>query len=158
MQGFASEVALWRQLSHPNVLPFFGVYHWHGLLCLVSPWMKAGNVNEFLEQFPRANRLNLVRIARQFIYVEISKNSQVLDIARGLEYLHQMDPNVVHGDLKGVRIFNPATLAYLTVSRARKTYSLHLLTAHVLLISVSRHCQHHWSLDLCYLPTQARAL
>ena len=46
------EVMTWRQLSHPNVLPFYGIYFLEDTLetrfCLVSPWMEHGNVVEFL--------------------------------------------------------------------------------------------------------------
>ncbi|KAF9442869.1 kinase-like protein [Macrolepiota fuliginosa MF-IS2] len=50
-------------------------------LCLVSPWMKSGNLGEYLEQHPDAPRFLLVQ-----------------DIIDGLLYLHQM--SVAHGDLK----------------------------------------------------------
>jgi Protein tyrosine and serine/threonine kinase len=46
------EFMTWRQLSHPNVLPFYGIYFLEDILetrfCLVSPWMEHGNVVEFL--------------------------------------------------------------------------------------------------------------
>ena len=32
-------------------------------------------------------------------------NSQLLDIALGLEYLHTFDPPIIHGDLNGVSVF-----------------------------------------------------
>ena len=50
--SFLSELVLWRRLSHPNVLPFYGVHSLDTTLetrvCLVCPWMENGNVVEFL--------------------------------------------------------------------------------------------------------------
>lgn len=63
LQGFTREAVIWRQLRHPNILPFFGVYHL-GItdphMCLVSPWMKNGNVTSFLQRNPTVDRLSLV--------------------------------------------------------------------------------------------------
>ncbi|KAF8187284.1 kinase-like domain-containing protein [Mycena galopus ATCC 62051] len=85
----AREVLIWKELSHPNVLPLLGI----NLIvrspscCLVSPWMKNGNVMTFLQMYPDFNKSCLVR-----------------NIASGLEYLHDLDPPVVHGDIKGANI------------------------------------------------------
>ena len=53
LQEFSSEAVLWRQLSHPNILPFYGIHHLEEVtprLCLTSPWMPNGNAVEFLKQ------------------------------------------------------------------------------------------------------------
>jgi len=63
LQGFSTEVVTWRQLSHPNVLPFYGVFHLNNnrsRVCLISPWMENGNIVQFLSKFPDANRIKLV--------------------------------------------------------------------------------------------------
>ncbi|KAJ7819527.1 kinase-like domain-containing protein, partial [Mycena leptocephala] len=86
LKAFGREALIWRQLSHPNLLPFLGIYHVEGRPCLVSPWMENGNVMQFL------------KIYRNFS--EQQRLSFILDVALGLKYLHQN--NVVHGDLKGV--------------------------------------------------------
>lgn len=79
----AQESILWGQLSHPNVLPFYGICPFSGnQIAFVSPWMKNGHVNMYLEQHPAANRLSLI-----------------LDIAHGLRCLHEN--RIIHGDLKG---------------------------------------------------------
>ncbi|KAJ7866492.1 kinase-like domain-containing protein, partial [Mycena leptocephala] len=85
----AREVLIWKELSHPNVLPLLGIdlIARKPSCCLVSPWMKNGNVMAFLETHPDFNKSSLVR-----------------DITRGLEYLHDLDPPVVHGDIKGANI------------------------------------------------------
>ncbi|KAJ7029234.1 kinase-like domain-containing protein, partial [Mycena alexandri] len=86
LQEFGREALIWRQLSHPNLLPFYGLYYLDRRLCLVSPWMENGHVVEFLKTAP----------------VGINRVSLILDVAMGLEYLH--DEHVVHGDLKGTNI------------------------------------------------------
>jgi serine/threonine protein kinase len=63
-KDFSREAVLWRQLSHPNLLPFYGVYHFkedRNRVCMVSPWMENGNVKGYLEGNPDANRISLVR-------------------------------------------------------------------------------------------------
>ena len=64
-QAVFKEALLWGHLSHPNILPFYGIYHLedaHGRISFVSPWMENGNVTEYLKKHPLANRLLLVRL------------------------------------------------------------------------------------------------
>ncbi|TDL23005.1 kinase-like protein [Rickenella mellea] len=100
LKNFSHEAVVWRQLKHRNILPFLGVFkgseHFERL-CLVSPWMEAGNITEFLDSRPDSDRITLLS-----------------DIAEGLNYLHHFTPSVVHGDLKGANIFiTPALTACL---------------------------------------------
>ncbi|KAK7063344.1 kinase domain-containing protein [Favolaschia claudopus] len=87
VKEFGAEALIWRQLCHPNVLPFFGLYYIEQRLCLISPWMESGNIMEFLRE-------NSPDTPRRF--------SLILDIASGLKYLHNQ--NTIHGDLKGINI------------------------------------------------------
>ncbi|EIW80727.1 kinase-like protein [Coniophora puteana RWD-64-598 SS2] len=89
LKSFSSEAVVWSHLRHPNVLPFYGVFQQgDATLCLVSPYMGRGNVRSYLrEGSKRVNRMLLA-----------------LDAARGLEYLHNHNPTIVHADIKGVNI------------------------------------------------------
>ena len=61
LEAFSKEAILWAQLSHPNVLPFCGIYCPKGdQVALVSPWMEQGNVREYLNRNPAVLRLPLV--------------------------------------------------------------------------------------------------
>ena len=68
------EFMTWRQLSHPNVLPFYGIYFLEDILetrfCLVSPWMEHGNIVEFLARrnrmAPYTDATNCVSLVRGF--------------------------------------------------------------------------------------------
>jgi len=90
-KSFSNEAVTWYHVRHANCLPFYGVYVFDDdaekTWCLVSPWMKDGHVNHYLKEHRDADRYPLI-----------------LDVARGLEYLHSMNPAVTHGDLKGVNI------------------------------------------------------
>jgi serine/threonine protein kinase len=103
-QELAREVLIWKELAHPNVLPLVGIdlIARKPSCCLVSPWMKNGNVMAFLETYPDFNRSSLVNY-HSFLGKWCSEIIlQVRDIASGLKYLHNLDPPVVHGDIKGV--------------------------------------------------------
>ncbi len=65
-QTFVKELALWAHLSHDNVLPFYGVFlrGESNRICLVSPWMKNGNLRDYLQRTPGAPRLPFVRTSR----------------------------------------------------------------------------------------------
>ncbi|KAJ7133702.1 kinase-like domain-containing protein, partial [Mycena crocata] len=84
---FVCEAVIWRQFSHPNILPFFGLYTIEQRLCLVSPWMENGNIQGFLRTAPKS----------------VDRHSLILNVALGLRYLHN-EQRVVHGDLKAVNI------------------------------------------------------
>jgi serine/threonine protein kinase len=59
-QRFYKEVLVWKQLRHPNVLPFQGVATSLFPFCMVSHWMANGNIVEYIEMYDGADRLLLV--------------------------------------------------------------------------------------------------
>ncbi|KAF8059593.1 hypothetical protein FPV67DRAFT_362861 [Lyophyllum atratum] len=85
LKNFSKEAILWGQLSHPNVLPIYGLYRYRTRACLISPWMEKGDITKYLKQMPQAPRCLLA-----------------LDITKGLSYLHAS--SIIHGDLKGANI------------------------------------------------------
>lgn len=62
--------------------------------------MENGNIVEFLKSHPNTKRFPLVNYTSP--YGSIAHTPQVMDIARGLEYLHGHEPSIIHADLKGV--------------------------------------------------------
>ena len=61
LQRFCREGVAWKHLRHPNVLPLLGVTVSERRFAMVSEWMEHGNINEFVEKDPGANRAELVR-------------------------------------------------------------------------------------------------
>ncbi|TDL20654.1 kinase-like protein [Rickenella mellea] len=80
---FCAEAVLWQQLNHCNLLPFYGISEdeFDPLFAMISPWMKNGDLATFLK-----------------------KNPDVLGVASGLQYLHGLKPQVIHGDLRAGNI------------------------------------------------------
>ncbi|KAG9050533.1 hypothetical protein FS837_004717 [Tulasnella sp. UAMH 9824] len=79
------ETEIWSRLNHPNVVPLRGyALQDDGTPMIISPWFEHGDVHNYLEDYPDADRKKIVR-----------------QVAEGLVYLHSQDPPVVHGDLKG---------------------------------------------------------
>ncbi|KIK57885.1 hypothetical protein GYMLUDRAFT_228459 [Collybiopsis luxurians FD-317 M1] len=88
---FLHEALIWRQLKHPNVLPLLGVSSelFFPSFCLISPWMANSNIMAYLKRNPQHN------LSQTF-----------LDISSGLNYLHSRSPPIIHGDIRGVSVFD----------------------------------------------------
>ncbi|KAF8174652.1 kinase-like domain-containing protein, partial [Mycena galopus ATCC 62051] len=84
---FGREALLWKNLHHPNILPFLGIDRctFPSSFSLVSPWMEHGTVINYLK-----------------IHGFSDVDKLLYQIAQGLEYLHSR--NIVHGDLRGTNI------------------------------------------------------
>jgi len=85
IKRFYKELTVWQRLNHPNVVPSLGAASDIAELCAVSPWMPGGDLLQYLQKRPEANRLAIM-----------------IGAADGLSYLHFND--VIHGDLKGGNI------------------------------------------------------
>lgn len=57
---------MWSKAKHPNVHELMGLMMFQGHLGMVSLWMKNGNVHEYIEGHPDANRYQLVGLLRQY--------------------------------------------------------------------------------------------
>ncbi|KDQ53399.1 hypothetical protein JAAARDRAFT_137327, partial [Jaapia argillacea MUCL 33604] len=80
------EIKIWSSFDHPYILPFHGyAIIDESRLFLVSSWVSNGNIMEYLEKYPNADR------------------SKLASDIHALEYLHSSRPecSYIHGDLKG---------------------------------------------------------
>ena len=72
---------------------------------MVSPWMENGNLLDYLIRGSQYNptRINIVCAGGNSRLLLIDKTFwQILGIAGGLTYLHELKPQVVHGDIRAV--------------------------------------------------------
>ena len=87
---FSQEVSILRSLHHPNLVLFLGASV-APRLCMVSEYMEGGSLYELLYKKKR-----LPDPRRRLVLA--------LDIAKALAYLHSMQPQIVHRDLKSPNI------------------------------------------------------
>ncbi|KAK7437358.1 Rho guanine nucleotide exchange factor [Stygiomarasmius scandens] len=140
LKEFFQEAIVWRQLDHPNVLPFLGLYFLDDSrqrVCLLSPWMNNGNLRQFLKNGSKVS-IDRARLAH--------------DIASGLSYLHE--GKIIHGDLKGDNIL--ITLAGRAViadfGLARKVAESDILRLTSLSTSIHGKGSTRWMAPECLLP------
>ncbi|KDQ18340.1 hypothetical protein BOTBODRAFT_103976, partial [Botryobasidium botryosum FD-172 SS1] len=86
------EATLWKQLNHQYILPFLGLYTSEDATYMISPWMDNGDAFNYVIRHPEVDRLKLL-----------------LQVAEGVEYLHNREPAIAHGDLRGPNIFISAS-------------------------------------------------
>ncbi|KAF9257558.1 kinase-like protein [Marasmius fiardii PR-910] len=84
---FISRTVTWSHLKHENVLNLLGVDVLNSSLGLVSPKMKNGNILSYLEKHPLHDRLK-----------------SITEISAGLNYLHSLNPPIIHGNIKGSNV------------------------------------------------------
>ncbi|CAE8584239.1 unnamed protein product [Polarella glacialis] len=97
----ANEMRLFRHIRHSNIVLFHGatlmvINGGSPCLSLVLEWVNGGNFGEYMQQL----RSNAVFEAdgHAFAY------KILLDVARGMTYLHKLTPVILHLDLKPANI------------------------------------------------------
>ncbi|KAG6327080.1 hypothetical protein ID866_12010, partial [Astraeus odoratus] len=84
MKRALHEIHVWSKLHHENVLPLLGItFEFDYTVSMVSAWMEKGNAHEYVQN------------------KSIDPRPLLSDIANGLEYLHNHNPPIYHGELKG---------------------------------------------------------
>ncbi|XP_057780505.1 serine/threonine-protein kinase VIK-like isoform X2 [Salvia miltiorrhiza] len=85
--NFLKEFTLWAKLRHPNIVQFLGVLKQPaGRLVFLTEYLRNGSLYDILRRKGKLDSLTAVAYA--------------LDIARGMNYLHQHKPHaIIHRDL-----------------------------------------------------------
>jgi serine/threonine protein kinase len=87
LESFMEEVQMLGRLQHPNIIQLMGIVR-PPELALVTEWMDLGSVHDLLYS-SNARSLNWPRVL-----------GMMRDACRGLNYLHQLRPPVIHRDVK----------------------------------------------------------
>ncbi|XP_051132242.1 serine/threonine-protein kinase STY46-like [Andrographis paniculata] len=86
---FAQEVYIMRKVRHKNVVQFIGACTKHPNLCIVTEYMSAGSIYDYLHKRKGTFKLSaLLKVAS--------------DVSKGMNYLHQN--NIIHRDLKAANL------------------------------------------------------
>ncbi|TDL17293.1 kinase-like protein, partial [Rickenella mellea] len=113
---------------HKNVLPLLGYCtDLSPALCMISPWMSNGTVDEYVKTHGDADTVKLIE-----------------GMARGLDYLHGQ--NIVHGDLRcsNILVSDEKEAVISGIGMARLT--LHMTTLPTI------HESHRWRAPEVHLP------
>ena len=90
-----NECTIWSRLAHPNIVSFYGMASTPSSIWLVCEFFSDGSLQSRHEQSRRSKEppLSTFRLV-----------SELRQIAKGMEYLHSLDPPVLHRDLKSANI------------------------------------------------------
>jgi len=83
---FRDDIERWVRVRHENILPLFG-YQWTDQPRLIFEWYKNGNLSTHLDRNPNADKISLLS-----------------QICNGLAHLHNLQPSIIHGDIKPTNI------------------------------------------------------
>ncbi|KAK4757318.1 hypothetical protein SAY87_018619 [Trapa incisa] len=87
IKAFTDELSLLQKLRHPNIVQFLGAVTQSSPMMIVTEYLPKGDLREYLKRRGALKPLTAVKFA--------------LDIARGMNYLHEHKPEaVIHRDLE----------------------------------------------------------
>ncbi|XP_073006619.1 serine/threonine-protein kinase 12-like isoform X1 [Typha latifolia] len=86
VRAFRDELALLQQIRHPNVVQFLGAVTQSSPMMIVTEFLPKGDLRALLDCKGALTPTLAVRYA--------------LDIARGVNYLHEHKPQIIHRDLE----------------------------------------------------------
>ncbi|KAK1378535.1 Dual specificity protein kinase splA [Heracleum sosnowskyi] len=91
VRAFIDELALLQKIRHPNVVQFLGAVTQSSPMMIVTEYLPKGDLCAYMKERGQLKPLKAVRFA--------------LDIARGLNYLHEIKPEaIIHRDLEPANI------------------------------------------------------
>lgn len=87
VKAFRDELALLQKIRHPNVVQFLGAVTQSSPMMIVTEYLPQGDLHAFLKRKGSLKLATVVKFA--------------LDIARGMNYLHEHKPEaIIHRDLE----------------------------------------------------------
>jgi len=98
VQAFEKECLIMSRLNHFNVVRFYGVSRDSG-----SRFSVDGSLYLVTEYMPRGSLWEVLR-NRDSALSEGMRHQMALDIARGMSYLHSLQPPILHRDLKALNL------------------------------------------------------
>uniref|UniRef100_A0A0D3G074 non-specific serine/threonine protein kinase n=1 Tax=Oryza barthii TaxID=65489 RepID=A0A0D3G074_9ORYZ len=89
LKEFLREIAIMKRVRHPNVVLFMGAVTKCPHLSIVTEYLPRGSLFRLINKASAGEMLDLRRRLRM-----------ALDVAKGINYLHCLNPPIVHWDLK----------------------------------------------------------
>ncbi|XP_059460371.1 serine/threonine-protein kinase CTR1 [Corylus avellana] len=89
LKEFLREVAIMKRIRHPNVVLFMGAVTKRPHLSIVTEYLPRGSLYRLMHRPASGEMLDKRRRLRM-----------ALDVAKGINYLHCLNPPIVHWDLK----------------------------------------------------------
>ncbi|ONM14054.1 Protein kinase superfamily protein [Zea mays] len=89
LKEFLREIAIMKRVRHPNVVLFMGAVTKCPQLSIVTEYLPRGSLFRLINKAANGEMLDLKRRLRM-----------ALDVAKGINYLHCLNPPIVHWDLK----------------------------------------------------------
>ncbi|CAN6229498.1 unnamed protein product [Urochloa humidicola] len=89
LKEFVREIAIMKRVRHPNVVLFMGAVTKCPHLSIVTEYLPRGSLFRLINKAANGEMLDLKRRLRM-----------ALDVAKGINYLHCLNPPIVHWDLK----------------------------------------------------------
>lgn len=98
-QRFIEEAEMLKQLQHPNIVRFYD--YWEDTksrpkkIILVTELMTSGTLKAYVQRFKKQDKSKRLKVIKNF----------AMQILKGLSYLHNRSPPVIHRDLKCDNLF-----------------------------------------------------
>nr|CAD1819916.1 unnamed protein product [Ananas comosus var. bracteatus] len=103
INAFKNELTLLEKVRHPNVVQFVGAITQNIPMMIVSEYLQNGDLGSYLQRKGRIETYKALKFA--------------LDIARGMNYLHECKPDpIIHCNLKPKNIFRDDGGGHLKVA------------------------------------------
>eukprot|EP00347_Sterkiella_histriomuscorum_P021207 403334830 len=110
-KAFLTEIDILTSIQpHPNILLFIGAFKQGPYSYIVSDYAKNGNLQQFIKKrkFENTNRRQSLQIDKNSeenneINIKL-KIKWALEVAQGLYYLHNQEPQILHRDIKAENI------------------------------------------------------